>query len=80
MMLKLMQPYFNLTDDQCDVFKQGYKRGNGCAPSRKIERVVEHKFQHGIRNHAITDFFHLWTQRPAQSAWEEIKDTSAHML
>lgn len=64
MMLKLMQPYFNLTDDQCDVFKQGYKRGNGYAPSRKIERVVEHKFQHGMpRNHAITDFFHLWTQK-----------------
>ena len=64
MMLKLMQPYFNLTDDQCNVFKQGYKRGNGYAPSRKIERVVEHKFQHGMpRNHAITKFFHLWTRK-----------------
>jgi len=64
MMLKLMQPYFNLTDDQCNVFEQGYKRGNGYAPSRKIERVVQHKFQHGMAgNHAITNFFHLWTRK-----------------
>jgi hypothetical protein len=43
MMLKLMQPWFGLTEKECNPFNMGYSVARGYAPSRKVQRIIESK-------------------------------------
>jgi len=43
MMLKLMQPWFGLTEKECNPFNMGYASNKGYGPSRKVQRIIESK-------------------------------------
>lgn len=43
MMLKLMQPWFGLTEKECNPFNMGYASNKGYGPSKKVQRIIESK-------------------------------------
>ena len=47
MMLKLMQPWFNLTEKECNPFNMDYAGNKGYGPSRKVQRIIERKLLAG---------------------------------
>jgi len=79
MMLKLMQPWFGLTEKECNPFNMNYASNKGYGPSKKVQRIIENKLNNNepLR---INRFFqpHASTPKAEPTPQELVKKERSH--